>query len=74
MEALRTATINPAIFFRKQVKLGSVEKGKLADLVIFNADPAQDIRDINSIDAVIMNGKLYDRAALDKELAQVMIR
>ena len=71
MEALRTATINPAIFLGKQDKFGSVEKGKFADLLILNADPGQNIQNLNLIEAVIANGKLVDRKALDKILAQV---
>jgi imidazolonepropionase-like amidohydrolase len=68
LEALRTATINPAIFLGKQDQLGSIETGKLADLVILNADPSGNIQNLQSIEAVIVNGKLYDRSALDIEL------
>lgn len=72
LEALRTATINPATFLRKQDKLGSVEKGKLADLVILNGDPTGNIQSLQSIEAVIVNGKLFDRSALDVELKKVV--
>lgn len=74
LEALRTATINPAIFLGKEGKLGSVEKGKLADLVILNADPILNIQNLHSIEAVIVNGKLYDRSTLDNELEQAANR
>ena len=71
MEALRTATINPAIFFKREDRLGSVEKGKLADLVIVNGNPFVNIVNLRLIEAVIINGKLYNRAAMDAELKNV---
>ncbi|HLF33074.1 MAG TPA: amidohydrolase family protein [Cyclobacteriaceae bacterium] len=71
LEAIQTATINPATFLGKAGKSGSVEKGKLADLIILNADPTQNIQNLHFIEAVIMNGRLYDRSALDNELKQV---
>lgn len=71
IEALRTATINPAIFFGVEDKLGSIEKGKIADLVIFNYDPTSNIQNIDSIEAVIVNGKLLDHSSLTKELSWV---
>jgi imidazolonepropionase-like amidohydrolase len=72
IEALRTATINPARFLRRQDKLGSIEKGKLADLVIFNKSPELDIQNLSAIEAVIVNGKLYDRSSLDEELKHIV--
>ena len=71
LEALKSATINPAIFFNKQNRLGTVEKGKLADLVILNADPTQNIENLRLIDAVIVNGNMYSRRALDMELLNI---
>ncbi|WP_158267625.1 amidohydrolase family protein [Adhaeribacter arboris] len=71
LEALQTATINPATFLGKQGKLGSVEKGKLADLVILNADPTISIQNLHLIEAVMVNGKWYDRSTLNQELKQV---
>jgi imidazolonepropionase-like amidohydrolase len=43
MEALQAATINPAKFFGKETELGTIEKGKLADLILLEADPLADI-------------------------------
>jgi Amidohydrolase family len=65
LEALRTATINPAIFLNRQDELGSVEKGKLADLILLDANPITDIKNTNKIFAVINNGRYLDRTALD---------
>jgi imidazolonepropionase-like amidohydrolase len=70
-EALRTATINPARYFGTENWSGSIEKGKIADLVILNADPTSDIHHIHSVEAVIMNGKYYDHSDLAKELIQI---
>jgi imidazolonepropionase-like amidohydrolase len=65
MEALQTATSNPAKFFGTESTQGSIAKGKLADLVLLDADPLADIQNIRKVKAVIANGHLYDRAALD---------
>lgn len=71
IEALRTATINPATFLGEQERLGSIEKGKLADLVILSKNPALNIQNLRSIEAVIVNGKLYDQSSLTANLGQV---
>ena len=63
--ALRIATLNAAIFLGKERDLGSVEEGKLADLVLLSADPLADIRNAERIDIVIKGGAVVDRAALD---------
>jgi imidazolonepropionase-like amidohydrolase len=66
LEALRTATLNPARFLGKLDDLGTVEKGKLADLVILDANPLEDIHNTTKINAVIAQGKLSDRTDLDR--------
>jgi hypothetical protein len=63
--ALRIATLAPAQFFRREDELGSVSDGKLADLVLLDADPLQSISNTRLIRAVVADGRLYDRAALD---------
>ena len=68
LEALRTATINAARFLGMQENLGTIEKGKLADIVLLKADPLQDIANTQKIEAVIANGRLFDRTALDSLL------
>jgi imidazolonepropionase-like amidohydrolase len=65
MEALQTATSNPAKFFATESTQGVIAKGKVADLVLLDADPLADIHNTRKISAVIANGHLYDRAALD---------
>jgi imidazolonepropionase-like amidohydrolase len=70
-EALRTATINPAKFLGREADLGTIAKGRIADLVLLDADPLQDIRNTTRINAVVVNGRLLDRTTLDKMLSQV---
>jgi hypothetical protein len=68
MEALQAATLNAARFMGREKELGSVEPGKLADLVLLDANPLQDIHNTTKIRAVFANGHLFDRSALDKLL------
>jgi len=60
MEALRAATINPARSLGLDKELGSIEPGKLADLVVLDRNPLDDIRSTESIFHVMLNGRLYD--------------
>jgi imidazolonepropionase-like amidohydrolase len=71
MEALQTATSNPAEFLGTQALMGSVEPGKLADLLILDANPLDDIHNTTKIEAVILNGRYLSRAQLDKVLSDV---
>lgn len=70
-EALRTATLAPAEFFGRQSEMGTVEKNKIADLVLLDANPLEDIKNTRRINAVILNGRLLTRADLDKMLEQI---
>lgn len=65
LEALKTATIHPARFMKRAAELGTIEKGKLADLLLLNADPLVDISNSRTIDAVIANGRYLSRETLD---------
>ena len=71
MQALQAATLNPARFLGKEKDLGTIETGKLADLVLLDANPLDEIGNTKKIAAVVSNGKLFSRAALDEILAQV---
>jgi len=71
LEALQTATINPAKFLGMEDRFGTVEKGKMADLVLLDADPLEDIRNTQKIAGVIVNGKCFSRRDLDQLLAGV---
>lgn len=71
LEALRAATYNPAKYLGLLDSLGTVEKGKLADLVLLEADPLANIANTQRIAAVVVNGKYLSKATLRKMLADV---
>jgi imidazolonepropionase-like amidohydrolase len=71
LEALQTATLNPAQFFGMQEQLGTIEKGKIADLVFLDANPLDDIRNTQKVGGVILNGRFYSRSDLQKILQGV---
>lgn len=66
MEALKTATVNPARYMGLDADIGSLEEGKLADLVILNGNPLEDIRRTDDLSHVMLGGRLYDAATLDE--------
>lgn len=66
--ALQSATRNPALFMDATDKYGSVALGKIADLVLLDADPLEDIHNTTKISEVFLAGKEFDRAALDNML------
>lgn len=66
--ALRAATSVPARFLGASDSLGSVEEGKLADLVLLDANPLADITNTQRIRAVVADGRLYRRSDLDRHL------
>ncbi|MDE0897439.1 MAG: amidohydrolase family protein [Longimicrobiales bacterium] len=65
VEAIRIGTLNAAAFLGKERELGSIEEGKLADLVLLNSDPLADISNAQDIAIVIKAGVVVDRGALD---------
>jgi imidazolonepropionase-like amidohydrolase len=69
-EALRAATLNPALFLGLPDSLGTIEAGKTANLVILEANPLQDIRNTKRIAAVISEGRCLDRQELDRMLRE----
>jgi imidazolonepropionase-like amidohydrolase len=69
-EALQAATINPARFLGRENDLGSIEAGKLADIVMLDADPVRDIHNTTRISGVFLAGRYLDRATLDKLLKE----
>jgi hypothetical protein len=71
MESLQTATSNPAKFLGIQASLGSIESGKIANLILLTANPLEDIRNTQKISVVFTQGRFFDRAALVRILMQV---
>jgi imidazolonepropionase-like amidohydrolase len=71
LEALQTATLNPSRFFGMEDQLGTVAMGKMADLVLLDANPLADIANTQKITAVIVNGRYFSRNDLQRMLHQV---
>jgi hypothetical protein len=65
-EVLQAATIDGAKIIGFDQDLGSIEKGKLADLVVLDRNPLEDIRNTNSVRYVMKNGELYEGDTLDQ--------
>jgi imidazolonepropionase-like amidohydrolase len=65
LHAIRMATLNGAVFLGKDRDMGSVEEGKIADLVLLDADPLADINNTKKVNTVIKAGQVIDRSKLD---------
>jgi imidazolonepropionase-like amidohydrolase len=61
MQAIVAATRNGARAAGKLAEIGTLERGKRADIVVLRDNPLQDIRGIRTIDAVIVNGRFWQR-------------
>lgn len=73
-ESLKTATINPAIFMNKENKMGSVEENKLADLVLLNTNPIDNIQNTRDIRLVIFKNKIIQPDKLLQEVKKVNLK
>lgn len=71
LQALQTATINPAVFLGRTADLGAVAPGKLADLVLLERNPLVDIRNTRSIVAVIADGQYVSTQRLEQMRVQL---
>jgi hypothetical protein len=71
LEALKCATRNPARYLDRLKDVGTVEQGKLADLVLLDADPLADIKNTRKIAAVVVNGTWLEKTTLEKMVAEV---
>ncbi len=71
MEILESATSAPAAYFDLQAELGLIEKGMIADLLILDANPLEDIRNTQKINSVIKDGNILDRRTLDQMFAKL---
>jgi imidazolonepropionase-like amidohydrolase len=61
LEALQTATLNPALFLGRIADFGAVKVGKIADLVLLEANPLEDIRNAERVAGVVTDGRYLDR-------------
>jgi Tol biopolymer transport system component/imidazolonepropionase-like amidohydrolase len=66
MQAIRCATMNGASYLGMDKEIGSLEKGKLADLIVLNQNPLDDIRNSDNIKYVMVNGRLYDSNTMNE--------
>jgi adenine deaminase len=66
LQALRCATINGANYLGMDKEIGSLEPGKLADMVVLDDNPLEDIRNTESVRYVIVNGRLYDAESMNE--------
>jgi imidazolonepropionase-like amidohydrolase/Tol biopolymer transport system component len=66
MEALRAATIDGARYLGLDADLGSIDKGKLADLIVLDRNPLENIRNSESLNMVMLNGRLYEAKTLNE--------
>ena len=66
MEILQAATINGAKTYGLDHQLGSITPGKLADIIVLDEDPTEDIRNANSVRYTMVNGRLYDAHTMDE--------
>jgi imidazolonepropionase-like amidohydrolase len=68
LEALQTATINPARYLGMEKTLGTIEAGKLADLVVLDANPLQEIRNTTKVSMVVAQGRLFASESIKQML------
>lgn len=73
-QALQTATINPAISLGLNKYIGSLETGKLADLIVLDKDPLQNIRNTESIRYTMVNGRLFDASTMNENGTRIKER
>ncbi len=71
LEALQAATLNPAEYLDIRDRFGTVEEGHVADLVLLEANPLESIGNTRRIAAVVLDGRLYRKADLERMLAEV---
>ncbi len=73
-DALESATLAPARFFGVEKEMGSIEKGKLADMVLLDANPLESIRNVRCVQGVFSHGKYLERKDLDEILKVHLLR
>jgi imidazolonepropionase-like amidohydrolase len=71
MQAIQAATKNPTTFLGLNDSVGTIERGKIADLVLLGANPLEDINNTRKITAVIFGGRMFDRTTLNRMLESV---
>ena len=72
LQALQTATLNPAVYFGKTADWGTIAVGKTADLVVLTANPLVDIANTRTVAAVVADGRYYSPRELDRMRLRIM--
>jgi len=73
-EIIKASTINPAIGFGKEHLWGSIEKGKLADILLLKNNPLESLQNLNSIELVFKNGKALVPDSIVKESPEAIVQ
>ena len=68
MQALKTATVNPARYLGMDADIGSIEPGKLADLLVVDGNPLEDIRVTDRVAYVVLNGRVFEGGTMNEIL------
>jgi adenine deaminase len=66
LQAIRCATLNGAEYLGMAKEIGSLESGKLADLIVLGANPLEDIRNSEKVKYVMLNGRLFDAETMNE--------
>lgn len=66
LEALQCATINGAIYLGMDHQIGSLKEGKVADIIVIDGDPLEDIRSTENVELTMVNGRLYEAKTLNE--------
>lgn len=74
LQAIRAATLNGASYLGMSKELGSLETGKLADLIVMDENPLEDIRNSEKIKYVMINGRLYDSMTMNETISREKLR
>jgi imidazolonepropionase-like amidohydrolase len=73
-EIIKASTINPAIGFGKEQQLGSIEKGKLADMLLLLKNPLESLQHLNSIEYIFKSGKQIKADSLIKDSPEAVVQ
>jgi imidazolonepropionase-like amidohydrolase len=72
LQALQTATLNPATYFGRTSDWGTIAPGRVADLVVLRGNPLVDIANTRAVAAVVADGRYYSPRELDRLRLRIM--